>query len=97
VAIVGLTLDEYRLDERVEQLAVLDEVTWAAVVTGRYDIIAEVVTESGMAGLYDFLNVSLRQVGGIKSSEMFVVMKARNKWLLPPAGMRRGWQQPPDL
>jgi Lrp/AsnC family transcriptional regulator for asnA, asnC and gidA len=91
VALVGLTLDEYLLDEKVEQLAALDDVSWAAVVTGRYDIIAEVVTEEGMAGLYDFLNTSLRDVGGIESSEMFVVMKARDKWLLPPARMVRSW------
>jgi Lrp/AsnC family transcriptional regulator for asnA, asnC and gidA len=91
VALVGLTVDKHRLDEKVEQIAALPEVTWAAVVTGRYDIMAEVVTEDGMQGLYDFLNVSLREVGGINASEMFVVMKARNHWMLLPEGLRRAW------
>ena len=50
---------------KVEALAALDDVNWAAVVTGRYDIIVEVVTAEGMTGLYDFLNVSLQEVGGI--------------------------------
>lgn len=90
-ALVGLTVDKHRLDEKVEQIAALHEVTWAAVVTGRYDIMAEVATEEGMNGLYDFLNVSLREVGGINSSEMFVVMKARNRWTLLPTSMRRSW------
>ncbi len=91
VALVGLTVDKHRLDEKVEQIADLPEVTWAAVVTGRYDIMAEVVTDDGVNGLYDFLNVSLRTVGGINASEMFVVMKARGRWTIPPVGLRRRW------
>jgi Lrp/AsnC family transcriptional regulator for asnA, asnC and gidA len=90
-ALVGLSLDKFNLDEKVEQIAGLDEVTWAAVVTGRYDIIVEVMTEDGISGLYNFLSDSLGRVGGISSSEMFVVMKARNKWSLLPAGLRRAW------
>jgi len=91
-ALVGLTVEKHRLDEKVEQVAALPEVTWAAVVTGRYDIMAEVVTESGMTGLYDFLNVSLREVGGINSSEVFVVMKACGRWTLLPEAVRRSWR-----
>ena len=96
VALVGLTVDKHRLDEKVEQIAALPEVTWAAVVTGRYDIMAEVVTEDGMQGLYDFLNVSLREVGGITASEMFVVMKAHNRWMVLPEGLRQAWTAPPE-
>ncbi len=93
VALVGLTLDKYLLDEKIEQIAGLPEVNWAAVVTGRYDIIVEVATEDGMAGLYGFLTQSLEGVGGIQSSEMFVVMKARRKWTLPAPGMREAWSR----
>ena len=95
VALVGLTVDKHRLDEKVEQIAALPEVTWAAVVTGRYDIMTEVATEVGMNGFYDFLNVSLREVGGINCSEMFVVMKAKNRWTLMPTSMRRAWTERP--
>ena len=52
---------------------------------------AEIATEDGVSGLYDFLNLSLREVGGINSSEMFVVMKSKNRWVLLPASMRRRW------
>jgi len=91
IAIVGLSLERYNLDEMVERMAALDEVSWAAVVTGRYDIIAEVVTTAGMNGLYDFLNASLQELGGVQSSEVFVVMKASHKWMLPPRAMTRAW------
>ena len=46
-----------------------------------------------MNGFYDFLNVSLREVGGINCSEMFVVMKAKNRWTLLPTSMRRAWTE----
>lgn len=90
-ALVGVTLVEFNLDEQLEQLAALEEVAWAAVVTGRYDLVVEVVTADGMSGLYDFLNVSLQEIGGVRSSEMFVVMKSRRKWVDLPAGLRREW------
>jgi Lrp/AsnC family transcriptional regulator for asnA, asnC and gidA len=95
-AIVGLSLDRFNLDEMVERLAALDEVNWAAVVTGRYDIIAEVVTTEGMSGLYRFLNVSLQELGGVQSSEMFVVMKASHKWMLLPPALSDAWANPGD-
>ncbi len=93
VALVGITLDKYLLDETIEQIAGLDEVGWAAVVTGRYDIIVEVSTEDGMAGLYRFLTQSLAVVGSIKSSEMFAIMKASHKWSRLSPGIRRRWAQ----
>jgi Lrp/AsnC family transcriptional regulator, regulator for asnA, asnC and gidA len=93
VAIVGLSLERYNLDEMVERMAALDEVSWAAVVTGRYDIIAEVVTTDGMNGLYEFLNASLQTLGGVQSSEMFVVMKASHKWMLLPRAMTQAWTE----
>ena len=73
----------------VERVAALDEVSWAAVVTGRYDI-AEVVTTDGMNGLYEFLNGTLQKLGGVESSEVFVVMKATDKWMAAAAGHGRG-------
>ncbi len=91
VAIVGLSLERYNLDEMVERVAALDEVSWAAVVTGRYDIIAQVVTADGMNGLYEFLNASLQKLGGVESSEVFVVMKATDKWLVVPPAMAAAW------
>ena len=52
------------------------------MVTGRYDIIVEIVCTEGTTDLYDFLDKDLTTVGGITASESFVVMKSRRKWVL---------------
>lgn len=85
VAIVGICLERHQeLDKKLEQISELDQIHWAAVVTGNYDIIVEVVTTGGMPGLYDFLAGALPQVGGIRSTDSFMVMKAKGKWILYP-------------
>ena len=89
VALVGICLDTYQLDNKLEEVAGLDQVNWAAVVTGKYDIIAEVISTDGMVGLHQFLGEKLYKLGGIKSSETFVVMASRRKWLLLPPGVRQ--------
>lgn len=85
VALVGISLMSHeQLGEKLDQIAVLPRVNWAAVVTGRYDIIVEIICQEGMDDLYHFLDRDLSQVGGINTSESFVVMKSRRKWLLLP-------------
>ena len=37
-----------------------------------------------MPDLYRFQSVDLLRVGGIRSSESFMVMKAKRKWILLP-------------
>ena len=84
-AIIGICLERQQLlDEKVEQISNLRQVHWAAVVTGHYDIIVEVVLPDGMPGLYQFLTEDLPRLGDIRSSESFVVMKAKHKWILIP-------------
>jgi len=90
-ALIGITLDKYNLQEKLEQISSLEGVNWAAVVTGRYDVIVEMISTQGMAGLYDFLNEKLDKLGGIKSSETFVVMKAQRKWIFLPDSVRDEW------
>lgn len=88
LALVGINLLEHqRLDEKLNQIASLEKVSWAAVVTGRYDIFAEVVLDQDMDTLYDFITVELPRLGGIRSSESFMVMKAKGKWVLLPQGI----------
>lgn len=85
VALVGISLNSHELlDEKLEQIGSLPRVNWCAVVTGRYDIIVEIVCSDDIGDLYDFLDKDLSQVGGINSSESFVVMKSRRKWLCLP-------------
>ena len=89
VALVGISLSSHeQLDEKLAQIGSLPRVNWCAVVTGRYDILVEVVVTEDIADLYNFLDQALSGVGGIASSESFVVMKARRKWIPLPKGAR---------
>ena len=47
-ALIGLNIRSHgKLDQILDKVSRLDNVTWAAVVTGRYDIFAEVVVTGG--------------------------------------------------
>lgn len=90
VALVCITLQNHeQLDAKLKLISELNRVSWAAVVTGRYDIIAEVLLSGDMADLYTFLDEELSRIGGVYSSESFVVMKSRRKWVLLPSGSER--------
>ena len=62
VCVVGLSIDESRqLEARAAQVGALPEVRSVAIVTGRYDLLVEVVVASNH-GLIDFLSNSLSKV-----------------------------------
>lgn len=90
VALVGMSLQSTKmLDEKLEMISRLDRVNWCAVVTGRYDIIVEITCTNDMGDLYDFLDKDLSQIGGVNSSESFVIMKSKRKWLYLPEAVTR--------
>lgn len=94
VALVGISLHSHeQLDEKLDQIGSLPRVNWCAVVTGRYDIIVEIICSDDIGDLYDFLDKDLSQVGGINSSESFVVMKSRRKWLYLPDAVLEEFQK----
>lgn len=81
-ALVGMNVRAYgKLDEIMDKLSQLDGVVSVAVVTGRYDIIAEVVVEGGNAALYELTSKIIPKVGVVDRSETFVIMAGRNKWV----------------
>jgi len=87
-ALIGLNILSYgKLDEILGKLADLDYVTWVAVVTGRYDVIAEVVVDGGMEDLYRITTEIIPKVGSVAKTETFTVMKSKKKWLCPPKGL----------
>jgi len=93
MALVAIRVtNDSKLDESLTQISELDNVHSAIVVTGRYDIIAEVVFAGGMDALYDFMSQKLPALENIGSSESFVVMKAKKKWLLLPPGLINRWE-----
>ncbi len=88
VALIGLNILSYgKLEEAMSRLEKLESVTWTAVVTGRYDVIAEVVFEGGMDELYHITSVEIPAIGNVVKSETFVIMKSFNKWVEMPQSL----------
>jgi Lrp/AsnC family transcriptional regulator for asnA, asnC and gidA len=84
-AIIGLSVQSHgKLDEVLERLSKLEGVVWAGVVTGRYDVILQVVASGGMQELYRLTTDVIPKVGTVVRSETFVIMKSKNQWLRLP-------------
>jgi len=78
-----------KMDQVLEKISHLPNVAWAGVVTGRYDIIAEVVCIGGTTELYRFTTETILKMGNVIKSETFVIMKSRNNWLRLPKSMEK--------
>ena len=93
-AIIGIHANgRGRLDEIARRMSELPFVTSVSIVTGRYDLIAEVLIEGDMADLYRVtseLLPGLAEPGCIQGSETFVVMRSHNRWLSVPKGV---WEE----
>ena len=87
-ALVGLNIiSQGKLPEVLKKLEQLENISWAAVVTGRYDIMAEVVFKGEMDELYRITSIDIPKVGNVVKSETFVVMKSNSKWVSLPRGI----------
>ena len=73
-----------KLDQILDKIAQLPNVAWAGVVTGRYDIIAEVICVEGKDELYRFTTETILKMGNVIRSETSILMKSRNNWLQLP-------------
>lgn len=95
-AIVGINANaQGHLDVLVKKMADLPFVTSVSIVTGRFDLIVEVLVAGDVQDLYRFTSELLPRVAGpgvISRSETFVVMKSQNKWVTLPRGC---WEQEP--
>ena len=81
LCVIGLKVDESKqLETRARDVSRLAEVRSVAIVTGRYDLLVEVLVASNQ-GLIQFLSGSLAQVPGITSSETFLLLKTYDKWI----------------
>jgi len=81
-ALVAMSVrSDGKLDQILGKVSRLDNVTWAAVVTGRYDIFAEVVVTGGTQELYRFTSKIIPKVGTVLKSETFVIIKSQQKWV----------------
>jgi Lrp/AsnC family transcriptional regulator for asnA, asnC and gidA len=69
-----------QLERRAREVSKLPEVQSVAIVTGRYDLLIEVLVPSNLC-LIQFLSGSLATVRGIASSETFLLLKTIGKWV----------------
>ncbi len=92
-AIVGINANSQgHLDDLMTKIADLPFVTSVSIVTGRFDLIVEVLVSGDVQDLYRFTSELLPRVaapGVISRSETFVVMKSHDKWVNLPRGCWR--------
>jgi Lrp/AsnC family transcriptional regulator, regulator for asnA, asnC and gidA len=84
-AMIGLRVELQKLTEVAALLRELNEVTFAAFLTGSFDVMIQVVVQSQDA-LVRFLTEKVAPIDGVRSSETFVmpwVIKPITSWVLP--------------
>ena len=87
-ALVAMSIQsEGQLDKILDKISQLPNVAWAGVVTGRYDIIAEIVCAGGKDELYQFTTQKILKLANVVRSESFIIMKSRKNWLRLPKGV----------
>lgn len=96
-AIVGINANaQGNLDDLIKKMGDLPFVSSVSIVTGRFDLIVEVLVAGDVQDLYRFTSELLPRVaapGVISRSETFVVMKSHNKWV----SLSRGcWEKSAD-
>jgi Lrp/AsnC family transcriptional regulator for asnA, asnC and gidA len=74
MAMIGIKADGQRLREIAAEVSGFDEVIYLILVTGSYDLIAEVVS-SDKNHLLDFLTNKLYKVEGVRDSETFMFLE----------------------
>ncbi len=74
MALIGIKAEGEKLLEVADKIAALDEVIYLIVVSGAYDIIAEVVCRD-RHHLLQFLAERLYKIEGVRESESFMHLK----------------------
>ncbi|MDQ3696202.1 MAG: Lrp/AsnC family transcriptional regulator [Chloroflexota bacterium] len=96
---IGLKVELHQLEEIAATLQGMDEVTFAAFLTGNFDIMIHVVVRS-QEGLVRFLTKRLAHIPGIRSVDTFVmpyIIKPASAWRLPEGrSPEQADEQPPD-
>jgi DNA-binding Lrp family transcriptional regulator len=87
-AIVGINAQgRGHIHEIARRIADLPFVNSASVVTGRFDIIVDIVVPGDVADLYHVERIPrVGEPGKIVRSETFVVMTSCNEWVSLPKG-----------
>ena len=81
LVLIGMRIAESRLLEaKAEQVSRLENVLSVSIVSGHYDLVAEVLVDSNR-GLVQFLTEQLSTVDGIVFSESYLTLKSYNKFV----------------
>ena len=81
-ALVAMSVkSDGKMDQILKKIGQLANVVWVGVVTGRYDIMAEVVCIGGKDELYRFTTETILKMGNVVRSETFIIMKSRHNWI----------------
>ncbi len=75
--VIGIKLAEMNLVQKGEEISKLKGVVSTCVVTGRYDLIVQVLFKEGF-GLLEFYTDEIAKIEGVNSVEAFVVYKSYN-------------------
>ena len=83
VVVMGIELSTLDLEEKAREMLRLKGVISVMVVTGRYDLIVQIVTSSGDdQSLLNFFKNELSKIKGISDVETFVVYQSHN-YMIP--------------
>ena len=84
-AMIGLRVELQKLAVIGARLREMNEVNFAAFLTGNFDIMIQVIVQS-QENLVDFLTQRLAAIDGVRSTETFVmpyIIKPMTSWVLP--------------
>jgi Lrp/AsnC family transcriptional regulator, regulator for asnA, asnC and gidA len=84
-AMIGLRVELQKLAEIAARLREMNEVNFAAFLTGNFDIMIQVIVQS-QEDLVGFLTQRLATIDGVRSTETFVmpyIIKPMTSWILP--------------
>jgi Lrp/AsnC family transcriptional regulator for asnA, asnC and gidA len=90
-ALVGIRAQVGKSREVGEQLAKLNEVVYVGYLTGRFDVLIEVMLHTDDE-LFDWLNQRIHSVSGVTSTETFYVLRTEKinyDWKLPAEAFER--------
>lgn len=74
MAMIGIRVDGDKMVQVAERIAGFDEVVYLVIVSGRYDILAEVFCHDH-AELLTFITEKLSRVDGVRETESFMHLK----------------------
>ena len=75
------------MDRLLDKISQLPNIAWAGVVTGRYDIMAQVIGVKWKVELYLFTTETILKMGDIIRTETFILTRSKNNWIRLPEGV----------